>query len=672
MRRRDLLVGGLAGLAVAAAGAESARSVWDSGRDERPLPPPPRTRPVHLQVVAHPDDCLYFINPRMARVLAAGAALCTVVLTAGESDGRNTRDPAGAPDYAGYSAARNTGLRRAYAHMATGDSESPWDRSRAVLGSGQQVEVCLLRRRPDVQLIFCSLWTNLGRITGRYTRLLGLWEGDLRSSLVLPPTGSPLTDATAVDRETVTGSLLELLDHYRPTVVNTLDPDPDPVVGERLGAEQRGYSDHIDHTAAALFAWDAAREWAGAAVIESWRGYYNRRWPGNLGAADRDAKGRALNLYSWADGFDCGDPVGCGDRVVVGPGTGDSYGLGTHPRYAAAVAAAETGGRHRALTVQGTRLRLHSGPGSTEMGGPDLLPGIATAGSRVFGIRADHTHDPAAHVRDLHCLDLATGRWTDLGNPAGTGEYARRIGPPTAADDGTTALVAVRAPDRAIAVRTKPVGRDWTDWTELDGPMIHDSPHAYATADGRIEIVGATPSGLAIWRWTSHGWTVRDLDLPHVGGEPGYAPAGAVAAAGGPGGRIVLASRSGGSADVVVHFGRGRTWTATLLRLEGGIMPPSVAVSGDGTVAIAADNGAGAAAVAVFGVEALEHGPSERPRIRWGHGDVVLTRRPALAFDAAGILRLWAVGADGALYSAEAAAGDGPPTAWAPARRRDD
>ncbi|WP_211253103.1 PIG-L family deacetylase, partial [Glycomyces tenuis] len=273
LRRRSLLFGGIAGLAVAAAAGETGWSLWGSSLNgAHPLPEHPRTGPVHMQIVAHPDDCLYFINPRIARVLAAGAGICTVVLTAGEADGRNTRDIARAPDYAGYAAARNTGLRRAYAHLATGDSESEWDREAADLDSGQQVEICVLRDRPEVHLIFCSLWTNLGRLTGDFTRLLSLWEGGLGDSLVLPPEGSPLTGESTVDRETIQATLLELLEHYRPAVVNTLDPDPDPVVGEKLGAEQTGYSDHIDHTAAALFAWEAVREWGQAAVVESWRG----------------------------------------------------------------------------------------------------------------------------------------------------------------------------------------------------------------------------------------------------------------------------------------------------------------------------------------------------------------------------------------------------------------
>ncbi|HEU5127313.1 MAG TPA: PIG-L family deacetylase [Glycomyces sp.] len=670
LRRRSLLFGGIAALAVTAAAGESAWSLWHSSLNGgNGLPEHPRTGPVHMQIVAHPDDCLYFINPRIARVLDSGAGICTVVLTAGEADGRNSRDPARPPDFAGYAAARNTGLRRAYAHLATGDAESPWDRGSVDLASGQQVEICVLRARPEVHLVFCSLWTNLGRLTGDFTRLLALWEGRLESSLVLPPAGSPLTDESTVDRETVRATLLELLDRYRPAVVNTLDPDPDPVAGKRLGAEQRGYSDHIDHTAAALFAWDAVREWGRAAVVESWRGYYNRRWPGNLGSADRETKGRALNVYAWADGFDCGDPAGCGDRLVVGPNVGDTYGIATHPRYAAAVAAVAAGGEVRPVTVRGSRLHAANGRAWEDLGGPDLLPAVSVAGSRVFALGSEYTPERAGHTRDVHCLDTVSGEWTDLGNPAGSGDLARCVGPPTAAVCGDATVVAVRAPDRGLQVRTQVGWGEWTDWAHLDGRPVHDSPVAVATAAG-IAVFAAAAEGAAVWERHEDGWSARDLDLPHVGGEPGYVPASALTAAAAPDGRVVIASRGAGSADVVLHLGLGGAWTATLLPLDGGILAPAVAVGGDGTVAVAVDDATGAPAVAVLGLADLEGGA--RPEAGWSRGDIVLTRRPAVAFDAAGGLLLWATDAGGEVCAAASGPGVPPATTWAPALRRGD
>ncbi|MFC3492820.1 PIG-L family deacetylase [Glycomyces rhizosphaerae] len=665
LRRRDLLVGGIAGLAVTAAAAESAWSLREAA-GETAFPAPARTGPIHMQIVAHPDDCLYFINPRVARVLDDGAGLCTVVLTAGEADGRNTWEAAAPADFAGYAASRDNGLRRAYALLALGDADAPWDRYLAPLDSGQDVELCVLRDRPQVHIVFCSLWTNLGRITGEFTRLLALWEGRLDDSLVLPPTGSPLSAESTVDRSTIQATLLELLDRYRPAVVNTLDPDPDPVVGEQLGAEQSGYSDHIDHTAAALFAWEAVRTWGAARTVESWRGYYNRRWPGNLGEADLEPKGRALDVYSWNDGADCGLASGCGDRLIVGPGAGITYGHASHPRYTAAVAAAEIDGLIRPITVRDNKLQVLGEDGWEDLGGPDALPSLDRAGTKLYVISAEHAHDPAAHVRDLHCYDLASGQWQLLGNPAGTGAAARIIGQVAAADDGRASLACVRDPEGGLAVRVRPEGGQWTDWARLDGPAVHDCPAAVAV-DGTFHIIAATPDNVAIWEGDGTDWTTRPLDLPGPDGQP-YLPASAVTAVRAPDGRIVIASRMAGSSDVVLHFGQGETWTGVLVPLEGGVLAPALAIGPDGALAVACDDGTGAPAVLLLSLADLEPAGGfallSRP---WTRGDITLVKRPAAAFGSDGALRLWAVAADGELWTAETEPGGEPPTGWAPA-----
>jgi LmbE family N-acetylglucosaminyl deacetylase len=665
LRRRDLLVGGVAGLAVAAAAAESAWSLREASGDEA-FPEPVRTGPIHMQFVAHPDDCLYFINPRIARVLEDGAGICTVVLTAGEADGRNTWDTAAPPDFAGYAAARDNGMRRAYAQMALGDADAPWDRYLAPLDSGQEVELCVLRDQPAVHLIFCSLWTNLGRLTGEFTRLLALWEGRLDASLILPPTDSPLSAESTVDRATIQATLLELLDRYRPAVVNTLDPDPDPVVGEKLGAEQTGYSDHIDHTAVALFAWEAVRAWGGARSVEAWRGYYNRRWPGNLGEADLDVKGRAMDVYSWVDGADCDNASGCGDRLIVGPGAGTTYGHATHPRYNAALTAADIDGLIRPIAVRDNKVQVLGEDGWEDLGGPDTLPSLDRAGTKLYAIGAEHTHDPAAHVRDLHCYDLASGQWQRLGNPAGTGEAARIIGQVAAADDGHASLACVRDPEGGLAVRVRPEGGQWADWARLDGPAVHDAPAALA-ADGAFTILAATPDNVAVWEGDGTDWTSRTLDLPGPDGLP-YVPASAVSAVGAPDGRIVLASRVSGNSDVAIHFGQGETWAGVLVPLEGGVLAPALALGPDGALAVVCDDGSGAPAMLLLNLADLGgDGGFVLLSLPWTRGDITVVKRPAAAFGSDGALRLWAVAADGELWTAEAEPGAAPPAGWSPA-----
>jgi hypothetical protein len=243
------------------------------------------------------------------------------------------------------------------------------------------------------------------------------------------------------------------------------------------------------------------------------------------------------------------------------------------------------------------------------------------------------------------------------------------VGPPTAADDGAVTVVAVRAPDRGLQVRTRAAGEDWTEWTHLEGRPVHASPVAVATAAG-LAVFAATPEGVAVWERHDGDWIARDLVLPHVGGEPGHVPGSALSAAAAPDGRVVLASRGAGSADVVLHWGLGDAWAATLLPLDGGILAPAVAVAEDGRVAVAADDASGAPAVAAVALADLEDGAG--PRVRWSRGDIVLTRRPAVAFDASGGLRLWAAATDGEVFAAASDPGVPPATTWAPAVRRGD
>ena len=197
--------------------------------------------------------------------------------------------------------------------------------------------------------------------------------------------------------------------------------------------------------------------------------------------------------------------------------------------------------------------------------------------------------------------------------------------------------------------------------------MVDAAPSAWARPDGGLGLVAATPAGLVEWRWHGDRWTTRDLRLPHVSGAGGYVPASAVSAAALPDGRTVIASRGAGSADIVVHLGSAAGWTAAALPLEGGIYPPTIATGPDNTVAVAADNHLGTAAVALFRADDLERPGLDQPQIHWSHGDLVLTRRPALAFDPEGGLALWAVGVDGEPCSAASDPGEAPPAAWGPA-----
>ncbi|MGR7000051.1 hypothetical protein ACU686_21435 [Yinghuangia aomiensis] len=85
---------------------------------------------------------------------------------------------------------------------------------------------------------------------------------------------------------------------FRPTVLRTLDPDPEHTVTDGKSV----VSDHQDHTAAALFAVEALRRYEKDAnrphvVVESYRGYSNAVWPHNQSAAALADKIDLLSVY---------------------------------------------------------------------------------------------------------------------------------------------------------------------------------------------------------------------------------------------------------------------------------------------------------------------------------------------------------------------------------------
>ena len=98
----------------------------------------PESQTRDVQVVAHPDDDILFMNPDLASSIQSGHSSISIYLTGGESD---------LPHPATYAAQRQEGTRSSYARMA--GTPNKWNRS-AVAAAGRLIEVDELRARPDV------------------------------------------------------------------------------------------------------------------------------------------------------------------------------------------------------------------------------------------------------------------------------------------------------------------------------------------------------------------------------------------------------------------------------------------------------------------------------------------------------------------------------------------
>lgn len=125
-----VLTVGTTGVLAIASGEQTSAEASQDKHLAAPVIPASTTAGSVVQVVAHPDDDLFFMNPDLSRSLTAGIPVTTVYLTSGEADGRNeaaggaAKDPEQPADRAHYAEARQNGIRCAYAQMATGTARA--------------------------------------------------------------------------------------------------------------------------------------------------------------------------------------------------------------------------------------------------------------------------------------------------------------------------------------------------------------------------------------------------------------------------------------------------------------------------------------------------------------------------------------------------------------------
>jgi LmbE family N-acetylglucosaminyl deacetylase len=562
----------MAGTAVAAAGCSGAVG---AAAPRRFTTPDPRAtepfaaakNPLVMNILAHPDDDLFFMNPDTLNTLHSGVPVVSVYVTAGESTGVNhpPKGPRGPHrhDLSGYSSARHQGLRQAYATMLGLPHFTPWRREVIPLTGDKHIEVdSLANGRMSARLVFLQVsmheWSPAASLPM-------MWD---RSAITLPyivAKGAPSpADRPAVwTHDDLVNALAEVMERYSPSHIRTLDPDPDIQVHDKqhpTGSDQPGYSDHRDHTAAALFAWKAMDRWVArsgsangtvpAFTTTAYRGYYNQRWPYNLPPATVALKARFLFEYGGNPAWHCGNPGGCGDY-----GQGQNEPLtnpkgwirSTHPRYPGArqVVADAPGGR-TAFEVLGTRAvrRAQAGPGRwgppRDLGGGPLAPVLSCARTKdgttlVFALRfASLEGHGGRNARDIVVWREDTG-WQSLGNPEPDDDRGRRIGSPLTVVTGDGRLhLFVRNAARGISTRVLDGGA-WGSWQDLGGGEVQEGLALLTDRTGRVHLFGAGHDTVHHWAQDVPGGPVAFRPL-HGFPVPGDIPSAVVT----PGGAIAV------------------------------------------------------------------------------------------------------------------------------------
>ncbi|MCC3774325.1 PIG-L family deacetylase [Streptomyces sp. UNOB3_S3] len=523
-----------------------------------------------LQVMAHPDDDLYFMNPDARHMVEAGAPVVSVYVTAGESVGQNWVEGMArrGPDKAAYSSARHQGLRQAYAELIGRDKFTPWKKSVMDLPGGCRAEINELGEgRRKARLIFL----NIAMFSAGETRLPLLWDRPYAVMQTLVATGSPCRSVSTYHHRTLVDALAAIMEKYRPTVVHTMDPDPDYQVHDATHPKDNDYgacSDHRDHTPTALFTWKALDQWVSRHTRReghpprfttlAFRGYYNQRWPYNLPSEIVDEKYRLVAAYGGDPGWSCGNQGGCGDYGQGGERplkNRKGWIRSTHYRYPGptAVAGSDRSGRLEAYGVLGLQAVRwqETSPGSgrwgapVALGGGPLAPAVASVkdvkGHRLlFALRFSSLEGQGrGNSREITVLEQhspggAFKAWKSLGNPEHKAERGRRVGVPAAVatPDGRVHLF-VRNAGKGLSSRVREPDGTWGKWQSLHGQEVQEGLSAALDGQGRVHVFGIGRDTVHHWSQEAPGKPVRAMPLHGLPGPGGNQMGAALGADGG-------------------------------------------------------------------------------------------------------------------------------------------
>ncbi|MBE9375340.1 PIG-L family deacetylase [Saccharopolyspora sp. HNM0983] len=592
----------------------------------RPPEPPPEAR--YVQVVAHPDDDILFMNPDLAEGLRAGRPNTAIYLTGGESD---VAEPAR------YSAERQEGTRASYAQMAAAPND--WLRSTIPVGEGRVAELNTLRADPEIKLVFLNLPDDANTRFGEHalTRLARDRQGSLTVNSTVPLNGT-VQHPQPYDRRAVVDALTTLFDTFRPTVVRLQDDQPD----QRYQRDWVGVHNHPDHVEGA----ELTKEALGAhradglpPTVLTYRDYNVADVPGGLSDQDKRTTRDAFAAYSAHD---------------VLTSTGDVYGTWSDrsayrwPRRGA-WAVQDARGGVQAFSVQARSLAHWTRTAEGAWRGPELAPvpepmrpqlsvlgegrgqpvlvGQSEDGSRLLVKRQDR-------------MGVWPPQWQVLDTPPGTDPT--QTGPPagTVDDDGRLVL-ALKNAAGGVSVRREstPGTLQWQPWTDLGGTDIQDGTSVVPGQDGAVHVFATDRARVLHWAVPRAG-AARAEDVPIGPGKPAGAPVAEQARDGGV--RVLVRTDRGGEFVERSLTPQGRWDAQHALPGPGGIGDPVLTAPGPHTradlIRVTRD-GAGSVHVA------------ERigPRAHWSDLGGAVTDQPAAVAEPDGTITLIGLGDDGRL-----------------------
>lgn len=249
-----------------------------------------------LQMVAHPDDDLLFMNPDIIREVERGACVRTVYLTTGDAN----RD-------ASYWLLREEGIRAAYATMAGADDA--WTMGTLTV-AGRELQLATLEDAPGISLVFMHLPDGNRRGTGNaihgHQSLMRLWLGEIET---IDAVDGSQTYTSAELR----GTLTALIDDFHTDTLRAQDWTIDFRTG-----------DNADHTAAARYVRAAAVHAGSTHELMGYAGYPSWTQPANVNGRELGLKADAIMAYAEHDPKMCAH-LQCVESLVTAIRNGRQY-----------------------------------------------------------------------------------------------------------------------------------------------------------------------------------------------------------------------------------------------------------------------------------------------------------------------------------------------------------
>jgi LmbE family N-acetylglucosaminyl deacetylase len=248
-----------------------------------------------MNIVAHQDDDILFMNPDLIHSLREGNCVRSVYLTAGDSGSGRL-----------YWLGREEGSKAAYAEML-GVKNPVWNTRTVSLSKTAYISLANLKNSPNVSLVFLHLPdgdpNGQGFTATNYESLSKLETGAIANIHSVDGQSSYTSDQ-------LINALTELINVYQPDEIRT----------QATHNLSEQYVDHSDHLAAGNYAKNAHQKYLqqrDAMPIKFYVGYPIRDQPENVSPEDIGATEKAFFSYAQHDHGTCGSIEMCSSMSYI-------------------------------------------------------------------------------------------------------------------------------------------------------------------------------------------------------------------------------------------------------------------------------------------------------------------------------------------------------------------